>query len=349
MPGRPKLQRGQVLLGVLVLLVAVSGSAATFIWFMNQQQTRAGNRFRSAAALNIAEAGIYRALGVLETAAPDTGIPGREWRPQGYTETVRVGSLEGRFALSIDIDPDGARIVTSVGEVAGVARKIRVRVYLSSPALLAAINGAGIVKVEAPPASTFLLAYGARSADRPWAHIMAGRAVWFSTSNVSVNDPHTAISVRPGPVDPAAGQGDGGKLKVTPLRIALARGAILAVGAADVPADPIQLRAFGVPIDDVVSRPETWPELPAIDKAYFQALAAANKDNSALNIAAGRYTGDQTLQRNPGSEYSGAQFLSVIAYLAGVREAPRPRGVIYVHGIVAIPEGARIKSMTVRS
>lgn len=341
--GRQRQQRGQALLGVLVILLAVSGSAASFIWFMNQQQTRVGQRYRSMAALNAAEAGVHRALGFLETASPDGQIPGRDWQTPRYADTVRVGSLEARFTVSVQAEPSGARVVTSVGEVGGVTRRIRVRVHLASPALLAALNGAGIVKIEPQPAATLLVGYGAGTTDLPWIHIMAGRAVWFTTGGVSVNDPNTAVTLSPGPVDPVTGQGGIGKMQVTPLRIALARNAILAAGAADLPADVTQLRAFGISIEEVVSRSDDWPAIPGVDKAYYQSVAAANIANAAINTAAGRYASDEGLARKTDSEYSGADFLKVTTYLTSVQNPPHLRGVIYIHGIVFIPEGAKLQ------
>ena len=62
--GKP--QAGMALLAVLVILLAVGGASASFVWLMNQHQARAGDRFRAAAALAAADAGIQRALAILE-------------------------------------------------------------------------------------------------------------------------------------------------------------------------------------------------------------------------------------------------------------------------------------------
>ncbi len=335
-------EKGQVLLGVLVLIIVVTISAVTFVWYMNQQQTRAGARYRAASALDVAEAGIHRALGVLETSTPDGLLPGREWWPQGYQETVRAGPLVGRFVLSMSANAGGARTITSVGEVGGVVRKIRVRVYLASPALLAALNGAGIVKIDPPPGTTLLLPYGNAGANHPWVHLSAGRAVWIAASTVSINDPEARVAVGPGPIDAAGGQVNStGKLPVAPLRIALPPEAILAAGGADQVADVTQLRAFGVPIQDVI-RMETLPEFPAIDRGYFQSLAAANTANAALNKVTGLDTGDHALEQKRGSDYSGAEFAQVLDHLAAEPYRTRLRGVIYVHGSVTLPESARL-------
>src|SRR3990172_12575073 len=189
----PRQEAGMVLLVVLMILLVVSGSSASFIWFMNQQQTRAGLRFRSAAALAVAEAGVYRVLSILETVAPGGRSPGRVWRDSAYAETMSVGPLEGRFTVSLTDEADGAIIVTSAGQVGGVTRRVRARVYLASPALLAALYGASEVRLERPPAATFLLPYGAGIGDRPWIHVAAGTGIWFATSSVSINDPSVSF------------------------------------------------------------------------------------------------------------------------------------------------------------
>ncbi len=334
-------QDGQLLIGVLVLILAVTASSVTFVWYMNQQQTRSGARYRAAAALAVADAGVHRALAALESRAPD-GRGGREWRPQGYQETVQTGPLSGRFALSMSEEAGSGRLITSAGEVGGVVRKIRVRASLASPALLAALSGAAIVKIDAPPAITVLVPYAGATANRPWVHMMAGRAVWFSTSGASVNDPEARVAFSPGPVDAAAGLGKGAaKPPVIPLRIVLPRDAILAVGGADQAVDATQLRAVGVSIQDVI-RTEVLPEFPTIDRAYYQSVAAANRANAAVNKDAGLITGDHDLELKAGSDYSGGEFVHILDHLAAEHYRPRLRGVIYVRGSVTLPEGAHV-------
>jgi hypothetical protein len=172
--------------------------------------------------------------------------------------------------------------------------------------------------------------------------VIAGRSVWIAASTVSINDPNARVALGPGPVDAAGGQaGNTGALPVAPLRVALPPNAILAAGGADQVADVTQLRAFGVPIEDVI-RIESWPEFPAIDRGYFQSLAAANTANAEVNKAAGLSTGDRVLQQQPGSDYDGAEFVELLDHLAAEQYRPRLRGVVYVHGSVTLPEGANI-------
>ncbi|MBI3998576.1 MAG: hypothetical protein HY355_06040, partial [Armatimonadetes bacterium] len=192
---------GYAVLVALLILLAIVGSSLSFLWVMNRLQARAGARLRLAAAMGVAEAGVHRALAALETVAPDGGSPGRSWRPSAYSEVVQVGPLEGRFTLSLADEAGGAIVITSAGEVAGVTRRLRARVYLASPAQLVGLYGASLVRLEDRPGAIFILPYGAAIGDRPWIHIAAGRGIWFATAEVAINDPSVPFDAGPGPVD----------------------------------------------------------------------------------------------------------------------------------------------------
>ena len=138
---------GAALLAVLIILLVVTGSSSTFIWFMDREQARAGLRMRTAAATAAAEAGVHRALFFLESVAPDGVSPGRKWRPTGYSETLVMGLLEGRFTITIVDEPGGVLAITSMGEVAGVRRRVRARLQLASPALMVALFGTSFVRM----------------------------------------------------------------------------------------------------------------------------------------------------------------------------------------------------------
>jgi fructose-specific component phosphotransferase system IIB-like protein len=337
-------ESGFALLAVLVLIVVVAGASASFIWFMNQQQARAGARLRSGAAAGAAEAGVHRALSILESIAPDGRSPGRRWRPTAYTERLAVGPFEGRFTLSITDSPGGSMLITSAGEVGGITRRLRVRVHLASPALLAALHGASFVRIEQPPAATFILPYGAGIGDRPWVHIAAGREIWFATTDVSINNPNVSLTTAPGPVDAPDGANSAtAPRKPGPVRLLVARGAELTLGETHQRADIEQLRTIGVYVDGVVLRTEALPPLPVVDAAYYRSLAAANAGNAALNEAAGKYHGDTDLAAKRDSLYSALQFEEVQTYLKTGPIPPRVHGVIYVSGGVALLEGQRLQ------
>ncbi|MGH2404816.1 MAG: hypothetical protein ACRDGN_10170 [bacterium] len=329
------------LLAVIVILLAMTGVSASFIWFMNQQQTQAGLRLRTAAAMAVAEAGVHRALAIIESDAPD-GSPGRAWRPSAYSE-VLPGARQSRFTVSIADDPDGTLLITSIGEVGGATRRLRARVFLASPALLAALHGRSFVRLEQRPAATFILPYGAGIGDRPWIHIAAGQGIWFATTEVSINDPSVAFEALPGPVDAPEGANSATTPPPPgPVRLLLARGAALTLGRDQRRVEVQQLRPLGVYVEGVVLRSEALPALPEVDRAYFQNLAIGNTGNAALNEVAGQYAGDRGLAGKRDSLYSVEQFERLQTYLKAGLQPPRLQGVIYVTGKVSILEGQRL-------
>lgn len=337
-------ESGAALIVVLVLTVIIAGASGAFIWFMNQQQTRAGARLRSAAALGAAEAGVHRALSVLESTGADGRSPGRIWRPSAHTEGVAVGALQGRYTISIADAPGGAVVITSTGNVGGIIRRLRVRAYLASPALLAALHGASFVRIEQPPAATFILPYGAGIGDRPWIHIAAGREIWFATTDVSINNPDAPLAGAPGPADgPAAPNSATAVGRPGPVRLLIARGGEVTLGAAHERVDLDQLRATGVYVEGVVLRTEALPPLPEVDRDYYRSLAAANATNALMNEAAGKYVGDADLALKRDSVYTRTEFEQLQAYFKSGLALPRLRGVIYVSGGIVLVEDRRLE------
>lgn len=331
------------MLAVVVVLLLITGSSASFIWFMNQQQTRVGAQYRSTVAMAVAEAGVHRALSILEAMGLHRASGDRAWRPAAYAESVQVGSTEGRFTLSLTDDSSGAIVITSVGEAAGVARRLRARIHLAAPALLAGLHGAGFVRLEKPPAATAILPYGAGIGDRPWVHIAAGRGIWFATTDVSINDPFVALDAGAGPVDAPAGANSAtSPPRPGPVRLLLARGAELTLGHDQQRVDVQQLRVMGVHVDGAVLRSDVLPELPEVDRAFFQAQAAGNTGNADLNEAAGNYLGDSDLARKRDSLYAPREFEALQVYLKTGRHAPRFYGVIYISGLMSLLDGERM-------
>lgn len=339
-------ERGLVLPAVLIVLLIVGGSAVLFVTFMQGQQTRAGGRYRASAALAAAEAGVHRALAILEGTAPGGTAPGaaapdRSWRPAAYVETVGAGPGAGGFTVSVTDSADGAIVISSAGEVAGTVRRLRARVYLATPALLAALYGAGVIHLERPPAAMTILSYGAGIRDRPWIHVAAGSGISFATADVSINDPAARFEARPGPIDAADAQGPTMVRAPGPVRLLLARGADLTLGPDRRRVDVAQLQAAGVYVAGVVEHADAVPAPPRVDRAYYRTQAAANVANQDMNEAAGRLFGDAVLERQRGSLYTPAQFERILAY---VRERPGPlRGVIYVRGGVSLTDGAHLR------
>jgi nitroreductase/type II secretory pathway pseudopilin PulG len=336
---RPR-QAGMALLAVLMVLTIVATAAASLIWAMDQQQARAGAHLRSVAALAAAEAGMHRALSVLEAVAPD-GRAGRRWRPAAYSEDVGGGPLPGRFTLALRDEPGGAVAITSVGESAGVTRRVRARVYLASPSLLAALYGAGYARLEKPPAQVVITTYGPVVAGQPWVHAAFGRGIVFGTSDALINDQNARVIVGSGPMD-APGLAGPLTAPIEPARLALPRGADLAVGPERRRVDAQDLVVMGVRIDPAVVWTSAFPQAPLIDRPFLKALAARNEANAALNEAAGKMAGDEALAAKRDSLYTAAQFAIVQRSLQTRPRAAVARGVVYVTGPVTLAEGERL-------
>ena len=336
-------EEGVALFVVIVVALALAGSSALFIWFMNQQQTRAGTTLRSSAARWAAEAGVYQALSILETVAPD-GSAGRAWRPEAYSQAISVGALRGRYTLSLIDEADGSILVTSTGEVAGTTRRLRARVYLASPALLAALSATSLVRLEDPSSTLLIVPYGAGTADRPWVHIAAGAGIGIAaTAGSAINDPTSTVDVAPGPTDAPEGSGTGARLgSLGPVRILLSQGAELTLGPEHQRVGAEQLRAVGMRIDDVL-RTGAFPSLPEPDRDHLQGLAKLNAGNAELNTAAGKAAGDKDLTLKRDSLYSRIQFERLQLYIQSALRPPRLGGVIYVTGEVTIPDGQGLK------
>lgn len=335
--------RGTVLLVVLVVFLTIAMLSSSFIWLMTQQQTRAGVRYRSAAAMALAEAGVHRALSILETVTPDGKSAGRTWRPASYSEMAQVGSFEGQFTLSLADSADGGVEVVSVGQAGGISRRLRATVYLASPALLAALYGASIVRLEDSPTAVFIVPYGVIG-NHPWFHIASGRGIWFASPDAPINDPSLSFQVGLGPVDVPSDYRDSSvSARPAPMRVLLPRDGTLRLDRQSKAVNVDQLRTLGVNIEGVVLPTEEMPVLPQVDVVFYQEQAAGNFSNADLNEAAGKYTGDSNLARKRDSFYSHHEFEELQAYLnAGIRRAWL-QGTIYVKGAVHLREGQQLQ------
>ena len=347
-------ESGQTLLVVLIVLIAVAASSTSFIWFMNQQQTRAGSRYRSAAALQAAQAGLARALAIIESEAPDR-TPGRDWRPSGYAEPLALGSIAGGYLITVEDHPEGGLLVTSEGRAGAVSRYIRARVIAAPPALLAAIYCSASLRLVRPPAALAIAPYG-DLAGEPWLGLAAGGEIWFGSEEVGVNKPAASPPLPAGPLDPLGVIDRPERRPALPLlALLLGKEAPLVLGEARREVDAERLRAAGLGVAEV-RRVETLPPLPEPARDLFARLAEENTANTALNRAAGRFTGDHDLERKAGSRYDGAQIARLIAYLNRQSRPESLRGMIYVAGRVTVPpreqleivDGALVAENTVK-
>lgn len=332
-------ETGMALLAVLAILMVVATVASSLIWSMDQQQARAGRHVRSVAALAAAEAGVHRALSMLESAAPD-GRAGRARWPAAYHEDLQDGPLPGRFTLTLRDEAGGAVAITSVGEVAGVTRRVRARVNLTSPSMLAALYGAGLARLDKPPARLVITTYGPIGG-QPWVHAAFGGGVVFGTTEAVLNDPGARVVVGAGPMD-APGLSGPLAAPTEPARLVLPRGAELTLGPGDRRVDAQDLQLIGVRVDPAVVRTDAFPQAPLVDRRFLRTIAARNQANAALNEVTGRVIGDETLSAKRDSLYTPAQFAMLQRYLQMRPRAAILRGVVYVLGPVTLAESQRL-------
>ncbi len=334
-------ESGQTLLVVLIILIAVAASSTSFIWFMNQQQTRAGSRYRSAAALTVAQAGLARALAIIESTAPD-GTPGRDWRPSAHTEALATGSIEGGYTIAVQDHPEWGLLVTSEGRAGAAVRRIQARVVPAPPALLAALYASASLRLVRPPAALAIAPYGA-IAEQPWVGIAAGGEIWFASERVRLNDPAASPALPAGPLDPL---GIIDRPEIRPplplLRVLLLKEAGVLLGEARREADADRLRAAGFAVAEV-RRVPALPPLPEPAMELYARLAEENRANALLNRAAGRFAGDHDLERKEDSRYDAAQMARLITYLNAQSRDERLRGMIYVGGRVTVPPRERLE------
>jgi len=334
-------EAGFALLVTLGIIMVVSGLSVSFIAFMNRAQTQAGERYRRTAAMAAAEAGVYRALQILEAVAPD-GSLGRDWRPVDYSEVLQAGSPETRVTLSVSDGQGGAVLVTSTGQVSGVSRRLRARVHLASPALLAAVYSPGVIYIGEPPASVSVINYNEPFLQRPWAHIATGKGIWFTGPGVAIKGMRTQSDMLTrAPNTPVVRDMRIVSSSRDPVRLMLAGESELLVGG--VRRNVEELRTVGVDIDGVVIRREVLPSLPHLNRSFYRSLAAANMKNAKYNEAAGRFFGDSELAEKRDSLYSEAQFARLHSYLRSVPPEAVLDGTIYVTGVVELLGSGRLR------
>jgi hypothetical protein len=328
-----------VLLSVLVLFFAIYFSVAAFLWFMSGQQTQAGARYRDAAALSAAEAGIQRALALLESPTEEPLSPTARL-PLNHTEPISMGSLSGDFTISVAAGGDGSFTVTSVGAVAGRMRRLEARVTVASPALLAGLYAASVVQFERPSSRAVIAPYNAKLARERWVHVMAGEAIRFIDVTASIINGSAGVEFLRGPL---SGPDDSGRAcslgEARTARLAMPRGAELTIGREFERVGAQDLRTMGYRVEEYRTAPERFPAPPRIDRGLYTAMAAANNENAGLNRAAGEFSGDRWLARKLHSVYAPHEASDILRYAAFARSRPVLRGVVYVTGGVELAAG----------
>ncbi|MGQ0571577.1 MAG: pilus assembly PilX family protein [Armatimonadota bacterium] len=325
-------QDGQALLMVVVVMLILQMFAGVFLARVSFEQRLAGGSTRSLAALYLAEAGLQKALWVLEE-GKDLTLP--------YQEALGVGT----FAIeALEHLPGGLISVVVRGDAANVRRRLRVLARAGPPALAYGVYGQHSLRFDGR-ARTYLLPFRAGGGDcRCAGNLAASGEVRFESPHVLLNTFHgSRLPLRDGTIDDYALLGS--SAVVDPAQglvdLVLAGGARLTSGIAHKPIELEELRRYVGELG--IRRLKVRPALqgPSFEVDQYRALAEANTANTLLNRAAAEAGGAAGLRVKPHSRYIAEEFETVLDYLKG---GPRRalQGVVFVEGDVDLVEGDKL-------
>jgi hypothetical protein len=100
---------------------------------------------------------------------------------------------------------------------------------------------------------------------------------------------------------------------------------------------------MGVYLDGSLVRADTLPKVPEVDQTFYQSMATRNLENAGLNAAAGRYGGNDQLERKRDGLYSRSDFETVLNYIQTRPDQAALRGVIFVQHGVTLAGGSRLR------
>ncbi|MGH7416313.1 MAG: hypothetical protein ACREKB_00850, partial [Candidatus Rokuibacteriota bacterium] len=286
---------------------------AGFVSSMFLQQRLAGDRYRAAAALYLAEAGVEKTLWSLEHEAPD-GTRDAPWRPRAHTEELQVGDRRGRFTVGVSDESEGRIIIDSAGQLGGSTRGVRVIAKVAPGVLDYGLFGNGLVAIDGDQAVLSL----AEVRDHCLSGVMlaSNGEIWFRT-------PGSRLEFVP------CGQNQ------ALLRIGLPDTLRLTIGDAHGTARFQGLRQFGVDVGQVRLDAIPAEAPPAIDVEALRRRAQTNEANAALNRAAGEAAERPDLRDKRHSLYTAEEFALLMRHLRG-REGVLIGG-IFVEGNTLVP------------
>lgn len=335
-------QEGQAMLMVMVVMLILQLIAWAFLSRVNAEQRFAGGSARSLAALYLAEAGVQRALQVLEEGANgDSPLPHEEALGPGTFTIEALEQLPGGGLIGIVVR----------GEVAGAHRRLKVLTRVGPQALAYGLYGQGSVRFDGQ-ARTYLLPFRAGGGGcRCTGDLAAGVEVRFDSPRAALNafrgmrlllrDGEIADHALLGPLE-TAGATDRVPGLVDVVLVGKAR---LVSGISHRPVGLEELRRQVAELGIRRLRARAALTAPSIDVNHYRALAEANTANASINSVAGEAAASQDLRTKAHSRYSVEEFEAILDYLQDTfRDRPRPsfQGTIFVEGDVFLEEGARL-------
>ncbi|MGQ0549185.1 MAG: pilus assembly PilX family protein [Armatimonadota bacterium] len=323
-------QRGQALLMVLVVMLIIQTVVWVFLSRVTVEQRLAGGSARGLAAFYLAEAGVQKALRMLEEGA-DWSLPHEELLGAGAFTVEALESL-----------PGGLTAIVVRGEVGGTHRRLRVVCRVGPQALAYGMFAQGIATFGGQT-RTYVLPYRIGSGRRA-GDLAAGVEVRFDSPRTTLNAFRGArLSLRDGEVVDSALLDDTAAADPTRgvIDVVLAGPAQLVSGIVHkaVSLEDLKRQIPGLSIRRVRSRSPL--AAPAVKLKAYKALAEANKANAAINAAAGLVAGESDLRGKKHSAYSVEEFEAILDYLR-IRPRQPLQGVIYVDSDVLLEDGDRL-------
>lgn len=324
-------QGGQALLMVVVVMMILQVIAWAFLARVNVEQRLAGGSTRSLAALYLAEAGLQKALAMLEDRAlPGTGKNG-DLLP--YEETLGPGT----FTIErLDAGTDGVVVITVRGDVAGARRRLQAVVRIGPQALAYGLYGQNIVAFDGRSRTylvPFHIGWGQR---RRVPALAAGGEIRFDSREAALN------VFRGQRLPPREGESNDQMLRRASDGTGPASGLVdlVLAGRAQLRAvltyipprlEELRRRVDELGVRQVMVRPPL--AAPSLDVDHYRALAEANTANAAINAAAAAASGHPDLRTKAHSRYSAEELVAIFDYL---KRTDRPRsvlrGVVFVYG-----------------
>ncbi len=342
-------QSGQALVMVVVVMMILQVIAWAFLARMNFEQRLAGGSTRDLAALYLAEAGLQKALIMVE----DGTLPSADADGHALPYTERLE--RGTFTIEmVQQSADGTIAIIARGESAGAHRRLQALVRLVPAALAYGVYGQSSV-VFAGRSQTYVLPFHVGwGRHRRTVGLAAGGEVRFDSPQAALNAFRgRRLALREGDVaddaliDASSGMTDTSTL----VDIVLAGQAHLSAGLTQIPP---RLEALRQHVEELgVRRVTVRPPLPApaLDVDRYRVLAEANTANAEINAAAALASGHPELRRQAHSRYSAEEMRAIFDYLNRTgRPRPGLRGVVFVYGplelrgngTLAITDGALV-------
>ncbi len=329
---------GHAIVMVLVVMLVVQLTAWGFLTWVNTEQRLAGGTTRSLAAFYLAEAGLQKALWMLEEGRLTAAVPEGRFAPR--EEAMGAGT----FAVDeFEYLPDSLLSIVVRGDVGGARRRLKGLVRVGPQPLAYGVYARGSIVFDGSARTYVLSSRSARPGCRRAGDLATGGEIRFESPSVALNSFRgVGLPLREGIIPDRALLGSGGRDPALGLiDVVLAGRAELRSGKSRTLVDLAELRQQVGELGIRRVRVREAIPAPSIAMDRYRGLAEANTANAPLNTAAGWASARASLRAKVHSRYSEEDFEAILAYL---RDQPSRslRGLVFVEGDVEMVEGTSL-------